>query len=107
MLGYGDGTRRPGKELELVQVRATGVQPAVDPALRAQIEGALETAKKPRWKGWFPRSVGTLPISGVARMSATGDLRSSRRSVRLVPRLQSAARADSARYCKGLTGPGY
>src|SRR5258708_729777 len=101
----------PGQSLSLVKFVAYGwSSQRSTPALRAQIEGALETAKNHGWKGLVSAQRKYLSdFWGRADVELTGDPEV-QQAIRfaLFHVLQSAARAEQrAIPAKGLTGPGY
>ena len=101
----------PGQSLSLVKFVAYGwSSQRSTPALRAQIEGALETAKNHGWKGLVSAQRKYLSdFWGRADVELTGDP-DVQQAIRfaLFHVLQSAARAEQrAIPAKGLTGPGY
>src|SRR5258708_20083806 len=100
----------PGQSLSLVKFVAYGwSSQRSTPALRAQIEGALETAKNHGWKGLVSAQRKYLSdFWGRADVELTGDPEV-QQAIRFAffHVLQSAARAEQrAIPAKGLTGPG-
>ncbi len=101
----------PGQALSLVKFVAYGwsSQRSI-PALRSQIEGALETAKSHGWKGLVSAQRRYLAdFWGRADVELKGDPEV-QQAIRfaMFHVLQSAARAEQrAIPAKGLTGPGY